>query len=64
MLTSYKQNKTKFVLKERDQDRQTTVKRFDSFELIVWRGMLQREGRDGQFPYTSVFESTGTKTDR
>ena len=31
--------------------------------LLVWRGMLQREGRGGQFPYPTVFESAGIRTD-
>ena len=28
---------------------------------LLWRGMLPREGKGGQFPYPMVFESTGLK---
>ena len=34
------------------------------FLFILWCGMLPREGDGGQFPYPSVFESTGIKLDR
>ena len=33
------------------------------FDLPLWHGKLQREGREGQFPYPSSLESTGIKTD-
>ena len=32
--------------------------------IYIVSGMLPREGKGGQFPYLSVFESTVTKTDR
>ena len=43
---------------------QLTNRPVDKEVSLVWRGMLQGEGRRGQFPYPSLFESTDIRIDR